>query len=389
MPPVQKRNTPKPESQPATEPILENPLTDTPVVERDYTNYKTTQPLDVNPIPEAPVSRPTFEAADSQFRESVNEEMMDDQPKGRPVPPPTMPQDVGGEKKGMDRPSGGSKFNPAMENLDKKSQKNGAEQMVDAVLDGYGLLCGWAGKLAAIPEGKIAKLVRDGKIDPNLEIPIDVNESITLQQYVQTYNEQTAGVLDVSPDFKKKVKPVMTRVFMKHNIGMTDEQLLLYYFGTDMISKGATIYGLRKQNQKMMEIWQEMTSQIRTAQGPTAGFSSQPADKGPDNPSGRGPVQEPVIRKEEEAPKREYVEPEEQAANAPVTQDTEEFSIANVTKQEQYDFAEVKVVKPQSPFVTSNEMPTFGDVHTLSAMEKIGKSEAKKKGRTIIDPNEE
>lgn len=358
-----------------------NPLTSEPVIQREYTQITVDTPVDVQPIPEAPVSRPAFSQLDANFQQKLRgeQEAANDGPsleKGRSMPRPEPAAEKG--------PT--TSFNPAMNNLDKKAQKNGSEQMVDAVLDGYGMLCGWAGSLAKVDQKKIAKLAEEGKLDPTLQLPMPDGDTISLSEYIEEYNSQTSGVLTVTQEFKDKVKPVMVRVFQKHNIGMTDEQLLLYYFGTDIISKGATIYGLRKQNQQMIDVWTQMTTQ---AGGGKVGSTYQPAPEKekPEEPKAEKPKERSTVHTPKE---REFTEPEEKAAK--VAEEVEqEFSISNVMKDEQFTFAEaVTVDTNKGEFVSSSKMPKFGDEQTLSAMDKVAKAAETAKNatkkRTISEP---
>lgn len=365
-----------------------NPLTSEPVIQREYTQITVDTPVDVQPIPEAPVSRPAFSQLDATFQQKLRgeQEAANDGPsmeKGR-----SMPKSETVVEKGPT-----TSFNPAMNNLDKKAQKNGSEQMVDAVLDGYGMLCGWAGSLAKVDQKKIAKLAEEGKLDPTLQLPMPDGDTISLSEYVEEYNSQTSGVLTVTQEFKDKVKPVMVRVFQKHNIGMTDEQLLLYYFGTDIISKGATIYGLRKQNQQMIDVWTQMTTQ---AGGGKVGSTYQPApekekpkEQQEEKPKAEKPKERPTVNTPKE---REFTEPEEEKMAATFTQDAEqEFTISNVIKEEQFTFADaVTVDTNKGEFVSSSKMPKFGDEQTLSAMDKVAKAAETAKNatkkRTISEP---
>ena len=89
-------------------------------------------------------------------------------------------------------------------------------------------------------------MIAKGEIDPRTRIPIDTSgNSVSISEFVQDYNEQTAEAIQTTPEFKKKVRPAMVRVFEKRGIGMTDEQFLMYMFGTDIVQKGAVVVSLR------------------------------------------------------------------------------------------------------------------------------------------------
>ena len=186
--------------------------------------------------------------------------------------------------------------NPAMNDLDDKDKKYATEQMVDTVLDGYEKITGLANNLVQIKDRKIQEMVSKGEIDPRTRIPIDASgNSITISEFVQDYNEQTAEAIQTTPEFKKKVRPAMVRVFEKRGIGMTDEQFLMYMFGTDMVQKGAVVFSLRNNMQNMMK---EMSQQKMSTQAPP-----------PPTPT---PVQKEPVKQEVKPEPVEFIEPEEE-----------------------------------------------------------------------------
>jgi len=229
-----------------------------------------------------------------------------------------------------------SSANPYTENLDKKDQKKASEALVDAVLDGYSQLNGFANKLIQFNPNKIQKLISDGEIDGNLQIPIQ-GQQIGVLDYINEYNKQTEGVIGVSDEFKEKVRPVMVRVFQKRNIGMTDEQLLAYYFGVDIVQKGAMMYSLRGQNTALLEQLKSMSAV-------------------PSSPPPRAQQEAPQQQAPQQEPQREYVEPDE------------------VKVERDYVEAEVVEAKPKAqprkPKPTSG-LPSFGDESVLQHMEDL------------------
>jgi hypothetical protein len=231
-----------------------------------------------------------------------------------------------------------SSANPYTENLDKKDQKKASEALVEAVLDGYTQLNSFANKLIQFNPNKIQKLINEGEIDGNLQIPIQ-GQQIGVLDYINEYNKQTEGVIGVSDEFKDTVRPVMVRVFQKRNIGMTDEQLLAYYFGVDIVQKGAMVYSLRGQNSALLE-------QLKT-------MSAVPSSPPPRQQQETPPQQQQSPQQE---PQREYVEPDE------------------VKSERDYLEAEVVEVKPKSqarkPKTTSG-LPSFGDESVLQHMEDL------------------
>ena len=239
-----------------------------------------------------------------------------------------------------------STFNPAMENLDKKEQMYATEQMVDTVLDVYGKAHLLANRVTKIKEDKIAKAMADGEIDPSLEVPIDnMGNSLGLMDYVQEYNSQLSDAIKLEDDFVEKVKPPMIRVFQKKGLAMTDEQFLAVAFGTDILTKGAMIFQLVKQNNKLMSMWKEQSNFV-----PKSNKT---------NPSSTPPTPQPTPQ------------PTQNTPPPPTFSEPEEFSAESMVE-------DMTGMKENSNFENnkpSDGMPIFGDKNILSDMEKLARKE--------------
>lgn len=206
--------------------------------------------------------------------------------------------------------------NPALNDLDDKDKRYATEQMVDVVLDGYEKITGLANNLVQIKEKKVQEMIAKGEIDPRTRIPIDTSgNSVSISEFVQDYNEQTAEAIQTSPDFKKKVRPAMVRVFEKRGIGMTDEQFLMYMFGTDIVQKGAVVVSLRNNVSGIMNMMKELSQQRMATQAPPPPPAAPKQETPPPAPSTPEPV--------------EYYEPEEEVVgfqdNGPTFDGAPEF----------------------------------------------------------------
>ena len=301
---------------------------------------------DATPIEEPIIIPPTFEQLESGFQASMNEN--------------EVPVD---DRKVWGQGEDASSANPYVENLDKKDQRTASAAMVEAVLDGYSQLNSFANKLVQFNINKVQKSIRDGEIDPNLLIPVS-GTPMTPIEYMEEYNAQTKDVISVSDEFKDKVRPVMLRVFMKRNIGMTDEQLLGYYFGVDLLTKGAMVFGLRSQQKELIDSLKEMSAghtqppQSAPSQFENTTTQNTTQERVYEQPK---PTPEPDRESVRETPKREFVEPEE------------------VKVQE--EFQDAQVVDPilnEEPIVrsrASSKMPKFGNESILNQMEQIASKE--------------
>lgn len=310
-----------------------NPLQEN-VKQRPYTRPNV-EVTDATPIAEPVFTPPSFDELQNGFEAEMN----------------------GGDAKIDDRTAWGlndedvSSANPYVENLDKKDQRAASAALADAVIDGYSQLNAFGNKLVQFDPAKFEEMMRKGEIDPNIALPVNGQE-IGILNYINEYNSQTAEVISVSPEFKDKVRPVLIRVMMKRGIGMTDEQLLAYYFGVDILTKGAMIYGLRKQNASLIETLKEMSSGYTRPSTPPPARESQPTQ-----PTYEEPAPQP---REGAMSERQYVEPEE----------------VQTFKEEPVEEA-VVIDEPIRKARQRRPAPQFGDTAILSQMEDIASGKVK------------
>jgi hypothetical protein len=153
-------------------------------------------------------------------------------------------------------------FNEPYSELDGKEKTMGAEMMAEMTLDLYEKGCGFLGKIPEISESKIDKLIAEGEIDADIKLPTE-NGEIPVKEFAVDYNESIKEAFEVSDEFKEKVKAPLIRVFKKRGVGMTDEQLLAYYFVTDLGTKGVQAFMLRKTANSILDSLKENTLAIR------------------------------------------------------------------------------------------------------------------------------
>ena len=327
------------------------------VTQRDYTKPKV-QIEDIAAIDEPIIATPSFEELDNNFRNQLGEE----DPSGSADPRTVW--GAGGET---------GSANPYVENLDKKEQRMASKAMVEAILDGYSGLKKWSNNLIKLDPKKIKKGINDGDIDGNIMIPVGGGQQVPLMEYVEMYNAETSELITTSDEFKEKVSPVLLRVLMKRGIGMTDEQLLAYYFGMDIITTGAQIFALRGQNNALIAQLKEM-SEGKTSPAPAPRAQSKEVEAEPE-PEPRPTQRTPPPSSE---PQTEFYEPEEVTAE-PV-QRAEQYTQYEVLDDLQ---PEVKPTRKKSRMVKTNVTPQFGaDADILNHMEQLAREEAKKTPKT-------
>jgi hypothetical protein len=131
------------------------------------------------------------------------------------------------------------------------------------------------GKIPEISEAKIDKLIAEGEIDPSIQLQTEAGQ-MPIKDFAVEFNDSIKEAFVVTDEFKDKVKAPLIRVFKKRGIGMTDEQLLMYYFGTDIATKGAQAFMLRKTTNSILDSLKENTMAIREQQEPKAPTPPRP-----------------------------------------------------------------------------------------------------------------
>lgn len=302
---------------------------DAPVKQRSYTQHKIYADSEVVPD----LEEPSFQAPNfSDFDEASPEEEKE----------PAKP------------------FNEAYSELDGKEKTMGAEMMAEMTLDIYEKGCGFLGKLPEISESKLDKLIAEGEIDGDIQLPTE-SGNLGVKEFANEYNSSIKEAFEVSDEFKEKVRPPLIRVLKKRGIGMTDEQLLAYYFVTDLGTKTAQAFMLRKTANNILDSLKENTLAIRESQvtRPSAPTPTAPKkEENVDYYEEVSQVEESVVRKPRARAKAktnleeqlEYFEPEEENSVFSNLKETTGF------KQD---------------YVEPSGMPQFGDKDILATLEKL------------------
>lgn len=336
-----------------------NPLEEN-VVQRDYTRPNVSS-SDTAPIEEPVFQPPSLEDLDNSFRQQLGE----DDPSGS-----TDTRKVWGSE------TEPSSANPYVENLDKREQRQASQSMVDAILDGYAGVKKWSNTLIKLNPAKIQKAIASGEINPNLMIPVGGGRTIPVTQYVEMYNEEVADTIGMSDEFREKVSPVLLRVLMKRNIGMTDEQLLGYYVVSDLAVTGMQIFALRNQNNALINQIKEASMGAPTTPPPAQQYEQREQDP--------TPPPTPTYEEREEPsnyrPQKEYSEPEEVINVKRTKQSNAEFTQVEVIDDLQPDVAKTPKTR-KSKFVKQTAMPEFGDADILQHMEEVAKGGNPKRRR--------
>lgn len=262
------------------------------------------------------------------------------------------------EEKGSSEPE--RPFNESYSELDNKEKTMGAEMMAEMTLDLYEKGCGFLGKLPEISERKLDNLIAEGEIDPNIQIPTE-SGNLPVKEFAQEYNLSIKDAFEVSDEFKEKVRPPLVRVLKKRGIGMTDEQLLGYYFLTDLGAKSAQAFMLRKTANSILDSLKENTQVMRESQAPRPAPTPAPVQKEAEPIKYYEEVEEENVVVKRKQPKTnleeqiEFFEPEENSVYSNL--------------QDKVGFAE--------DFKEADNMPKFGDREILSQLEKLSEEPTK------------
>jgi hypothetical protein len=89
--------------------------------------------------------------------------------------------------------------NPYMNDLSGKEKKMASEQLVDAVLTGYEGLHKIANQVVRINPDEIQEMIATGEIDRNLELPLPDGNTMSVPEFVDSFNEQAGEAPQQTP----------------------------------------------------------------------------------------------------------------------------------------------------------------------------------------------
>jgi len=151
-----------------------------------------------------------------------------------------------------------SSSTPEISDADKKRS---AETMVDMIVDAYSMINVGLGKLMQFSENDKIKLAE--KVDLNTPLQVSPTNHVPLVNFIDSTNEEITKACSVDDDFKKKIKPPLTRIALKRGWGMTDEQEVLYIAVRDVGEKAAILYGIKSTMNMIVKNVIEQTEMMR------------------------------------------------------------------------------------------------------------------------------
>ena len=118
--------------------------------------------------------------------------------------------------------------NPALNDLPAPEKERAAAFMAHMILDGYSFAKTKVGEFLMVSDHKLTQYYEEGVLDPDLTIPFD-GEKVSIDHYYSSYNKEIAKIFTVPVEFRSNVRPIMIRIFIQKNIGLSDTQALLGY----------------------------------------------------------------------------------------------------------------------------------------------------------------
>jgi len=278
--------------------------------------------------------------------------------------------------------------NPVMNELEDTEKRKAAQIAVEAAMDGYKGLNKFGNSKIMFNLPKISKMVKEGKVDPRIILEPEPGIKMPLLEYMKTYNANVDGIISVSPEFEKKVKPIMTRVFMKRGIGMSDEGLLAYYFGMDILTKTKLLYDLNKTLKDLTGDIIERSA-ITLAGSPIASQTSYQPDVTEPQEKRSHPEPDPTPSGgNNSGGEREFIEPQQEISRT-FEEPEEKSAVKEEVHHEPISVSTVKErtgsEKVEQPVIVTSKRkskpPQFGNPEILSDMERVAKKGTTRKRR--------
>lgn len=196
-------------------------------------------------------------------------------------------------------------FNPQLNNLPQKQREESAQQLTKLIMKGYERLHDFGNWMLQISERKMYKLQKAGEVNMTAPVPYDYDKTMTVGEFVKTYNDQVKGTFTVDREFKKDVEPVLTRVLAKRGHGLSDENMLMIMFGQDIAVKGMIFMQMRQQVGQIIDFAKEHTQSMKKQK-------TQPPPPAPEPVYEQQPVYEQPVQQQpvyQQPPQPAYQEP--------------------------------------------------------------------------------
>ena len=188
------------------------------------------------------------------------------------------------------RPSSSNFENPGLKSLSPEQKQSAAASLAKMIVEGYARLNNFADSRLQISKKTMLKIRSAGKIDMEVPIPIDQG-TVTFEEFVNIYNEQTRGTINVDDEFREDVLPRLTNVLAKRGQGLSDEQYLL---GAFAMHAGVNFQKFIAQKQTL-RAFMDFGIQITNAHRDVATISPGNSNLSDTRPSGNDPLAQSAV----------------------------------------------------------------------------------------------
>lgn len=175
---------------------------------------------------------------------------------------------------GSSEPLGGDN----LQDMTPAQKRKSAEKTAEAIMQMY---CKFAPlpfeNWASFSDKKITKMILDGRIDPNMQL----ENNVTVQEYIDATNKQVKDVFTVSEETKEEIKDPLIDVLMEQELALTPTQRLLMAVGSHVVTMGFSAFQLAQNNKQALETFEKFHQNMKQEREPSR--PSQPSQPMHDN----------------------------------------------------------------------------------------------------------
>lgn len=171
-------------------------------------------------------------------------------------------------------------FNEEFHEMPEEEKDASSLQTAIVMVDMYAGVKLLVPKMMAVSERQLKKMEKAGEISLNMRIRIS-RETIDTQsvtEFVAVFNESIVAPFKTTQEFKDAVIPLLARILKKNGIGLTDTQLLIYYFSVDIATTIRAAVSASADRRDMLDLLREgVLAQAPRATGPVQPEPGSPA----------------------------------------------------------------------------------------------------------------
>ena len=240
-----------------------DPLLDAEPIVHEYSKAQVIGDINDAPeIPEEVVERTQINISNGEQSDSMLDELDDEEKdfvnggssKGGYEPPSWRKESKEDESK--------SYGNPDLKGKSSKEKKESAKHLAETCADGYEMLHGVALSILQLSDEKLMKQAVKGKIEYDAidsEMQIG-NKVYQMKKLIHDYNFNLQDVLQVDPEVREAIVPLLQEEFERKDIGMTPAQRIFAMLIKDLQPKIVQISALKS---TMNQVLKQQTEIIR------------------------------------------------------------------------------------------------------------------------------